>query len=68
MKISKRKVSFWNSELPLTSKRARFVISNPKEAESLIKAVRASRLDDPNTEDIIIEFSSQKIAKKVLEM
>ena len=68
MKISKRKLSFWNSELPLTSKRARFLISKPSEAQGLINAVRASRLPGANVKDTIIKFTSQKVAREVVKM
>jgi hypothetical protein len=39
----KRALSFWKSDSPLTSKRVSQMLSNPKDAEALIKAVRKVR-------------------------
>ncbi|MCG8813981.1 hypothetical protein G1K66_12020 [Tenacibaculum finnmarkense] len=69
MKIIKKKISFWNSELPLTSKRANYILSRPEESKSLVKAVRASRSSSKvDNKDIIIKFSSQEIAREVATM
>lgn len=46
MKKSNRYSGFWNSEAPLTSKRGRFILSNPVQSEILIDAVRKSRSDE----------------------
>ncbi len=42
---NKRKHSFWNNEMPLTSKRARFIISNEIESKRLANAVRNGRAE-----------------------
>jgi hypothetical protein len=42
-KISKRSVTFLNSDSPLTSKRVKVILSNPEDTKSLVEAVRASR-------------------------
>lgn len=67
MKIVKKKTTFWSSELPLTSKRANYILSRPRESKSLAKAVRASR-SNKDSKGCIIKFSSQKIAKEIIEM
>ena len=41
--ISKRVVTFRNSDSPLTSERARVIISNRKDSVNLAKAVRSLR-------------------------
>jgi hypothetical protein len=42
-KSDKRSVSFWKSDPPLTSKRVSIILSNPKDSENFVKAVRESR-------------------------
>lgn len=68
MKTLKKKTSFWNSELPLTSKRANYILSRPQESKNLVKAVRASRSSNKNHKNIIIKFSSQYVARRVIQM
>ncbi|UOY06519.1 hypothetical protein L0P88_21670 [Muricauda sp. SCSIO 64092] len=41
----KRKITFWKSDPPLTSKRVSIILSNRKDSEKLAKAVRALRHD-----------------------
>ncbi|MFW6275477.1 MAG: hypothetical protein ACOC2M_02470 [bacterium] len=42
-KFSKRYSGTWNTDLPLTSKRAKVILSHSSEAKKLLKAIRASR-------------------------
>ena len=39
----KRNLTFWKSDSPLTSKRVRIILSNPKDSKELVKAVRTLR-------------------------
>lgn len=55
---------FWNSETPLTSKRARLILSDPAQAEILINAVRKRRSDAKfNSKSGKIKFSKDIITK-----
>ena len=65
MKTQRRNYSFWTSELPLTSKRANYILSRPKESKRLIQAIRESRITNKR---VVINFSSQDIAKRILEL
>lgn len=58
MKTSKRTVSFWNSELPLTSKRVRAILSAPIEAKKMMVAIRDSRKNGYSSESSTIDFST----------
>lgn len=39
----KRRLTFWKSDTPLTSKRVSQILSNPKDSEKLATAVRNTR-------------------------
>ena len=64
MKTIKKKITFWNSLLPLTSKRANYILSRPNESKRLVEAVRKSKanMDFDVTK---INFSSQEVAREV---
>jgi hypothetical protein len=68
MKSIYRKTSFWNNELPLTSKRAHYILSRPGEAKVLANAIRAARNPGSKPEDRIIKFITKDIASKIINM
>lgn len=61
-KADKRSVTFWKSDPPLTSKRVSIILSNPKDSENFVKAVRESR-HNKNASFKISESSIKRIKK-----
>jgi len=43
---NQRKITFWNTDSPLTSKRVRVILSSPKDSPKLAEAVRSLRKGD----------------------
>ncbi len=68
MNVSKRKLSFLKSDLPLTSKRARYIFSKPEESKNLLDAVRANRNLAKGQQPQTIHFASEKVAKNLVNM
>ena len=50
--------NFFNSELPLTSKRVRIILSCTEDTEELLKSIRASRLKN------VTQNNSFKVTKR----
>lgn len=44
--MKKRNITMSKTDMPLTSKRARILLSNPSDAVNLAKAIRAKRHDN----------------------
>lgn len=57
----KRKLSFWRSDMPLTSKRVSIILSDPKTSDKLAKAVRLTRQDSHSTK--IHPFKAPAVSK-----
>ncbi|MEM8937921.1 MAG: hypothetical protein AAGC64_01085 [Bacteroidota bacterium] len=56
---NKRNLTFWKSDSPLTSKRVRIILSNPRDSEKLVNAVRALRHDEKAS----FKISSETVKK-----
>ena len=59
---NKRKLSFWKSDSPLTSKRVSIILSNPEDSEKLAKAVRSLRHNGKATFKLSVK-TEEKIEK-----
>ncbi len=62
MKSNKRTSSWYNTELPLVSPRAKILLSNPIDSRNLANAIRASR-KGLNSKFTISKKSKDKINK-----
>jgi len=57
--IGKRRLSFWKSDTPLTSKRVSKMLSNPKDSEKLVSAVRKARHASSSGEKSNFSFKTE---------
>jgi hypothetical protein len=61
--IAKRLTSWWLTDMPLTSKRVRIILSNPSDANELVQSIRNSRDGKKGTHFVVSEQTEKALAK-----